>query len=199
MLVFDSQPPIKDHQPRHLLHEPPPRPRPVHIRHLAARIVKPLPGEGLPSHEEQQEETAAPQAGEDEAHAQPPERPGAKGLEHGVGAPVGDEAADEDHQETGGEVDETQEGGHTQSLKGAVAHSQADKVAVRAVAEEAIDVVGYWFQGGGMGRGAQVGDALLAEHGGDVELLGAPRGEEEIHYGVELGGVGSGYGAGCGV
>lgn len=166
VLLLDAQLPVKDHEAL----EDAERPSCV-VRHLGLAVVEALPGQGLATREQQEEEAATPEPGEDQADAEPPQGPRREGLPPSVCAAVGSKATREDDDEAGDGADDSEHGGRADSLEGAVAHAQADKVAVRAVAEQAVNMVGDGLQSGRVGGDVQVGDGLLAEVGRDVKLL----------------------------
>lgn len=178
--ILDPQPPVKNHEARDLVKDS------AAFGQLLARVVEPLPRQPLAAIKQQEEEAATPKSGQDEAHPQPPQRPRCKGLPTGVGAAERGETPDEDYEEAGDGADDAEQGGDADSLEGAVADAEADEVAVRAVAEQAVDVIGDRFQGNRVGRDVQVCDGLLAERGRDVELLFGSGQEEEVDDGVEF-------------
>lgn len=55
-----------------------------------------------------------------------------------------------------------------------------------AVVHEAVDMVGNWFECGGVSRLLQVGKSLGSKSGGDVELLLSGGHKKEMNDGVEF-------------
>lgn len=103
-----------------------------------------------------------------------------------MGATERRERAREDDDEARDGEDDAEHGGDAEGFERTVADAEADEVAVGAVAEEAVDVVGDGLEGRGVRRRLQLGDGLLAEGGGEVEFLFGAGAEEEVDDGVEL-------------
>lgn len=190
MPLLHLQPPIKDHQPRNLPHN-----RPLTRPRRRRAVIKPLPRQHLPLRKQQQKETTPPQPRQDQAQPQPPQRPRGKHLPAGMRATERRERAGQDDDEAGDGEDDAEHGGDAESFERAVADAEADEVAVGAVAEEAVDVVGDGLEGRGVRGGLEFGDGLLAEGGGQVEFLFGAGAEEEVDDGVELAAGDGGGGA----
>lgn len=176
-----------------------------------AVVVKPLPRQRLAAREQEQEEAAAAEPGQDKGHADPPQRPGGEGVPARVRPDKGVQGAQEYAQEAGGGQDDAERGGDADGLVGAVGHAEADKVAVRAVLEQAVDVVRHGpevvrvaVQVAGLGAavgadrrhalaagdvvldGAEAGVARRRRH---VEFLLGPRHQVRLDHGPQLGAV----------
>ncbi len=158
---------------------------PVRVVVGVSASVKRSPRERLAAGEEEQEEAAPAQAGHDQRHAEPPHGPGAEDGP-AVEAAVRREGEEEDGQEPGDGQGDAQAGGHADGLEGAVGDAKADEVAVRAVPEQLVDVIGNGLEAGRVGRVMQVLEGLGAHGGRDVELLLGTGCQVPIDDGAEL-------------
>lgn len=127
MCVLHAQLAVENHQPREGAHDTGP------LRDDAGAVVKAFPRQRLTACKQEQKETAAAEAGQDEAETKPPHGPGSKDVEAGVGANVRCKGAEQDTEHAGNGEGNTESGGDAESLKGAIGDTEADKVAVRAV------------------------------------------------------------------
>jgi len=103
-----------------------------------------------------------------------------------VRATVGCKAAREDNDETSDSTDDSEHGGDADGLECAITNTEANEVAVRAVAKEAVDMIGDRLQGGRVRRHMEICDGLLTERRRDVELLLRAREQEQVDDGVEF-------------
>lgn len=91
-----------------------------------------------------------------------------------MGAAGGGEGKQKDRQQARHDQDYSQAGGNADGLKGAVGYAEADKVSVRAVLKQLVNVVGNGFKVGRVRGRLDVGEDLGAHMAGDIELLGRP-------------------------
>lgn len=101
-------------------------------------------------------------------------------------SPKGGKGPAEDHGVPADQVDEAQNRGDADGLERAVAHPEPDKVSMRAVAEQIVDVIGHRLQDARVRRGSEIGQHLGPQARRDVELLLGRRDEEPVDDGVEL-------------
>ena len=100
-------------------------------------------------------------------------------------APHGDPRPAEHQQEPGQQMHPPQHGSHAHRLEGAVADAEAHEIAVRAVSQQRVAVLGHGPQrvwGGGVaggGGGREGREGLVAQRGRDVEFFGAVGVQEE--------------------
>lgn len=178
--ILNSELPVKDHKTRQQPEQA------LAFRPDRSRVIEPLPRQRLSASEQEEEEATTSQARQDQADPHPPHGPGGKGLPAGVCADVRREGAQEGAHEPGDGEDDSQGGGDAEGLESAVGDAQADEVAVRAVAEELVDVVGDGLEVDGVRGGLQAEDGLLAHRGRDVELLFGSGEEEGLDDDVEF-------------
>lgn len=93
--------------------------------------------------------------------------------------------AKQDTEEAGESQDDAQRRSDTDGLEGTVGDSQAYKVAVGAVAQQEVDMVGDRAEVPRIGRVLECCESFVAHGRRDVELLLGTGDKEGLDYGVE--------------
>lgn len=183
--VLDANLALEDHQAPQEAHQCIARP-PGRRRRLFV-FLDAFPREFLTAREEEEQETRATRPGQEEGEADDPERGGgetspARGM---VDRRRGER--DQQHGQQAEDIEQNADHGHhAQRLERAVLDAQADEVAVRAVLEQVVDVIGNGTQGCrrlGFGDGSQ---RFSAHAGWQIEFLGRVGRDEQVGNGLQF-------------